>query len=140
MTDGTFSCETVAAGNHYPGLLNLPTALGPETATVRVQSIRFDANAAAPFPVDFGCPTSWSKIWGASRCGLLHSHHKDSDRFVWRRWPNEGVDSVPEIEIAAYSYDAGVRPYSPDNANLLQPFATHLAVGAVYSLGLEVSV
>ena len=133
LTSDTFSCETVAAGNHYPGQLDMPTALGPETRATREQFVRFDANAAAPYPVDFGCATSWSKLWGASRCGLMHPHHKNSDRFVWRR------ASDVALEIAAYAYDDGVRPYSPDNPNLLQPFATRLAVGAVYRLGLEVA-
>ena len=134
VVDGAaFLCETIAAGNHYPGQLDLPTALGPETRATREQFVRFDANAAVPYPVDFGCATSWSKLWGASRCGLMHPHHEDSDRFVWRR------ASDVALEIAAYAYDDGVRPYSPDNPNLLQPFATRLAVGAVYRLGLEVA-
>lgn len=132
-TPTTFSCETVRAGNHYPGRLNLPVVLGTERRPTRVQFVRFEANVVDPYPADFECATSWSKLWGASRCGIFHQHHQDSDRFVWRRAPDGS------IEVAAYSYDSGRRPYSPTDANLLQPFEHHLTTGTVYRLQLDVS-
>ena len=65
---------------------------------------------------------SWNKLWGYSRCGFSH-HHKDSDRFVWRRAQDcidystvvEGeIENCPQagmVEIAAYTYDDGLKPY-----------------------------
>lgn len=127
-----FSCETVGAGSHYAGLLNLPTLLGLVSLSSRTQAVRFDASTIAEYPGTFGCASSWSKLWGASRCGFFHPHQLDSDRFVWRR-------ASDSIEIAAYAYDDGKRPYGPDDPNLLQPFGTHLAVGTTYTLGLDVA-
>jgi hypothetical protein len=40
------------------------------------------------------------------------------------------------VSIAAYAYDKGVKPYSPPDPNLLQPFDTPLAVGKRYLLSM----
>ena len=112
------------------------------SAATRSTLVRFDANTAnyscscAPEPYP-GCMSSWNKLWGASRCGRLHPHHEDSDRFVWRR---ENATSEGELSIAAYAYDLSVKPYSPPNANLLQIFSTTLRPGVVYNLSMARSV
>lgn len=78
----------------------------------------------------------YNKLWGKSRCGYLHDHHQDSDRFVWRRCMNDG--NVPDcIELAAYSYDNGVTPYSGQNPKLLQAFATTVLPNTRITLGMD---
>jgi len=78
---------------------------------------------------------SWNKLWGASRCGDLHLHHQDSDRFVWKRASLTG-----HVIVAAYSYDSGVKPYNPPNSNLLQPFATPLLADGKTSYRFQVEL
>ena len=136
-------CREVLRGRHYyeshdvfPEFVN---------ATVRRVTVIFDDDTAAyecdcsaePYP---GCMSSWNKLWGSGRCGFAHPHHQDSDRFVWRRQMQaDGVTPGNVIELAAYSYDSGVKPYSPPNPNLLQPFTATLTPGVPYDLVLDVS-
>ena len=128
-----FTCLTVDQGAHYPGgRVTFPGALGFTTQEYRTQHVRFEpstANYTVP-----ACQTSWNKLWGSSRCGLLNSHHEDSDRFVWRR--AQGSDGL--IEIAAYSYDGARRPFGPTDPNLLQSFSNLLLVGTPYLLAMHV--
>lgn len=131
-----WNCRTVATGNHYAQ----PPVVGTVDSHSRSISVRFDPNTVAyqcnctdePFP---SCMASWNKLWGSSRCGYTHSHHQDSDRFVWRRH-NSTSDLV---EIAAYAYDSGVNPYNPPNKNLLQPFGSFLLPGVEYRLHMEIA-
>eukprot|EP01132_Coremiostelium_polycephalum_P004942 gene4942-6159_t len=91
------------------------------------------------------CSVSWNKLFGSSRCGYLHPHHEDSDRFTWRRHPNclifngsrviGEVSNCPEanqIQIAAYSYDRGNKPYQ--NSSLLTMFETPIYVNQNYTM------
>jgi hypothetical protein len=75
--------------------------------------------------------SDWNKLWGKARCGYLHDHHQDSDRFVWRRCPDASC-----IQLAAYSYDNGVVPY-PANPDLLKPFDTTILPGVAYNYTLS---
>ena len=82
--------------------------------------------------------------WYAVRCGYLHSNHQDSDRFVWRRCTTENCDgfndsSSPRVQLAAYSYDAGIPPYTGENPQLLQVFSSLLIPETIYALGLSMS-
>ena len=58
------------------------------------------------------CAAAYALLSGGAccgrRCGELHPHHDDSDRFVWRR---RNTSSEEEISLAAYAYDKGVKPY-----------------------------
>eukprot|EP00040_Diaphanoeca_grandis_P044840 m.13786 g.13786 ORF g.13786 m.13786 type:complete len:221 (-) comp9859_c0_seq1:292-954(-) len=127
-----WNCRTVERGQHYAFP---PLPFGFVDSVTRTVQIRFEPSAAAyscncsaePYP---GCMSSWNKLWGSSRCGKTNPHHKDSDRFVWRRRTLNSTD----LSIAAYSYDLGVKPYSPYNPNLLQPFNTTIEVNVVYTL------
>lgn len=68
------------------------------------------------------CMGSWNKLWGYSRC-FGSQHHKDSDRFVFRRAQSclehkDGVViEIPNcaesnlIELAAYAYDNSDEPF-----------------------------
>lgn len=91
--------------------------------------------------------TAWyadfNKLWGKARCGYAHDHHKDSDRFAWRRCTshtcpdyNDDTDGSA-IQIAAYSYDAGIAPYTGENPDLLKVFNTILVPNTNYLLGLD---
>ena len=136
----SWSCHSVVEGEHYatPPFEGFVECNSSSPLCTREVVVRFDANTAnyscdcgpEPYP---SCMTSWNKLWGSSRCGKLHPHHEDSDRFVWRRLntTSEGL-----VSIAAYAYDKGVKPYSPPDPNLLQPFDTPLAVGKRYLLSM----
>jgi hypothetical protein len=136
----SWSCHSVATGEHYatPPFAGFVECNSSSPLCTREIVVRFDPNtanyscdcAAEPYP---SCMPSWNKLWGASRCGKLHPHHQDSDRFVWRRLNTTSEDLV---SIAAYAYDKGVNPYSPPDPNLLQPFDTELNVGRRYLLSM----
>ena len=135
-TTPTEICRTVKTGAHESTPYTLP---GFVDAAERSIDVRFLPNAAdyacgcAVEPVDSCNTSSWNKLWGSSRCGYTHSHHQDSDRFVWRRAVVAG-----QIEIATYSYDGGKKPYSPPDPHLLQPFSTLLATNVSYQLRMHV--
>jgi len=135
-------CRDVLKGDHYyEGRSIVPEFVD---ATARSVIVTFQGNAAEyncsctaePYPE---CMYAWSKLWGSSRCGYVHSHHQDSDRFVWRRQMLSDGTPGSAIELAAYSYDNGVNPYNPPNPNLLQPFSTILQPGVPYDLHLDLS-
>ncbi len=69
---------------------------------------------------------------------IYPSSIQDSDRFVWRRAMPQGVPG-DTIELAAYSYDMGVLPYNPPNANLLQEFKTVVYPSTAYTIGLDIT-
>ena len=85
-TPPTEVCRTVKTGAHESTPYTLP---GFVDAAERSIDVRFLSNAAdyacgcAVEPVDSCNTSSWNKLWGSSRCGFTHSHHQDSDRFVW---------------------------------------------------------
>ena len=87
----------------------------------------------------------WNKLWGKARCGYNHPHQEDSDRFVWRRLqdlhepaPNcGGLTNCTGIQLATYSYDAGVTPFPDENWDLSKTFATVLQPDVPYILGME---
>ena len=85
-----------------------------------------------------------------TRCGFLNDNHKDSDRFVWRRaqscvitngqFIDREIENCPEkdlIEIAAYTYDNGDRPFDYQNqGRLLKIFNTKVRVEQSYGYKL----
>ena len=62
--------------------------------------------------------------------------HRHGDDAAGRR--HQGSPSG-RVELAAYSYDGGVKPYSPPNPNLLQPFSSLLLADGqtTYRLRME---
>eukprot|EP01116_Phalansterium_solitarium_P013426 TRINITY_DN30787_c0_g1_i1.p1 TRINITY_DN30787_c0_g1~~TRINITY_DN30787_c0_g1_i1.p1 ORF type:complete len:206 (+),score=59.84 TRINITY_DN30787_c0_g1_i1:248-865(+) len=115
---------------------------------VRFEQSTADYLIAEDDPEGARCQSSWNKLWGNSRCGYLNLHHKDSDRFVWRRDVrciefngSHVMGVVPnctfanQVQIAAYAYDDGNIPYQ--NASLLAEFNTTLTVGDVYFTRLD---
>lgn len=107
------------------------------------------SNSAATYDctntTDYSCEDAsymydWNKLWGKARCGYTHDHHKDSDRFVFRKCSDPSckayVDGTKRIQLAAYSYDNGVAPYTGENPNLLKPFTTTILPEVKYVLQL----
>ena len=110
-------------------------------------NIKFDNNAAI-YNSSTTCDDEawygdWNKLWGKARCGYYHDHHKDSDRFVWRRcsestcgiYDNSGSSY---IQIGGYSYDNGNAPYNEPGSSmgLLQPFSTLIKPNIYYKLNM----
>jgi hypothetical protein len=90
-----------------------------------------------------GCSSSWqldwNKLWGKTRCGYAESNHQNSDRFVWRRCSDascDAYDGTAKIQLAAYSYDDGTKPY-PDNPDLLKVFHTLVSAEVPYEYALR---
>ena len=52
---------------------------------------------------------------------------------MWRRQVGHS-----NIEIAAYAYDSGIKPYNSGDPNLLQVFDMSLTIGVTYRLSLYV--
>jgi len=107
-----------------------------EFAEVRTIQVVFAPNTNEVYcdcGPDYGwdCMDNWSKLWGYSRC--LHYHHTDSDRFVWRRQPEE----PGTVQLAAYAYDDGNKAYQ--TPGLLKEFTARLTVGHVYTLTLDMT-
>jgi hypothetical protein len=71
----------------------------------------------------------------------LHDHHEDSDRFVWRRCSDKScvgyVADENKIQLAAYSYDYGIPPYTGENPELLKVFNTTVYPNTLYRLVME---
>ena len=77
----------------------------------------------------------WNKLWGKIRCGYTNGNHQDSDRFVFRKCSDSSCiafDGSPRIQLAAYSYDYGIAPYTGENPELLKPFKTTVAPETEY--------
>lgn len=144
------TCLTVKKGNQFSAILT-----GANTNTSLSSWIKFDANCATYLfesndPQGKLCSTSWNKLWGTVRCGMLNSNHKDSDRFIWRRAQScliynssfvigEVTDCGEKdlIEVAAYTYDNGDIPYLPENqGRLLKIFKTKLKIETWYKFAL----
>lgn len=98
------------------------------------------------------CTTSWNKLFGTSRCNNLLTPHQDSDRFVWRRSQScvefngpylTGVKTNCEelnlIELAAYSYDKGDKPFQ-NQGRLLKEFKNKVKVDEWYGYRLRISL
>lgn len=84
----------------------------------------------------------WNKLWGKARCG--GSHQQNSDRFVWRRLQNYhtpancgGMANCSGIQLATYSYDNGIVPYTNENWDLSKTFSTIVQPSVAYILGME---
>ena len=80
----------------------------------------------------------WNKLFGKGRCGYLHDHHKDSDRFVWRRCSDSSCSAYDgandKIQIAGYSYDDSLKPY--EHPELLPIFASTIFPNVQYQYTL----
>jgi hypothetical protein len=122
-----WKCAVVRQGRHYAR----PLSLGLSCRKALAYNIRFE-NTYTPYSLGPDCQLDWNKLWGRSRCGFLRHHQKDSDRFVWRAHPT--VDGA--IQLAAYSYDNGDKPYQ-NQPRLLQVFETILWPDQVLGSMLE---
>lgn len=96
------------------------------------------------------CTTSWNKLFGTNRCNNYFDNHQDSDRFVWRRNQKcvifNGVYSIGEkydcdesglIELAAYAYDKGEKPFL-NQGRLLKEFKTKIKFDKWYGYKLKI--
>ena len=123
-------CYDVYTGDFYP---TPPVPFEFDNSTLRSTVVTFRPNAASYVctgcAAEAICQPNWNKLWGKGRCGFLTAHHIDSDRFAWRR--HLTLDNL--IEIAAYSYDNGTKPY-PDDPTLLKRFTTLLTPNVRYTL------
>eukprot|EP01100_Stratorugosa_tubuloviscum_P014656 TRINITY_DN797_c0_g1_i1.p1 TRINITY_DN797_c0_g1~~TRINITY_DN797_c0_g1_i1.p1 ORF type:complete len:228 (-),score=69.89 TRINITY_DN797_c0_g1_i1:79-762(-) len=136
------NCYSVLKGNHY-ATPHEPFKGFRSTSLMSVNVLFKNDSANYLFGPDEEegqrCQTSWNKLFGASRCGHLHHHHLDSDRFAWRRHPDcmiyengrvigeiENCPYANKIQICAYAYDAANKPYQNDS--LLTIFETLIDV------------
>lgn len=136
-------CRTIEQGQHFPSHNDSETHKFVRTIHTR---IRFDNNTAhylfSPTESEGRrCATSWNMAWGATRCGFNMTNHDDSDRFVWRRavscfiFDSQGhvigekanCSEANLIEIAAYAYDGGRKPFQ-HQGTLLKEFTTKVRV------------
>jgi hypothetical protein len=146
------SCHTVKEGAHYSSLIPFH---GFTNTDVQFSWIKFDRSSAKYlFKPDDNkghlCSTSWNKLFGSARCGLINDPHKDSDRFVWRRAQSclkfngeyvvgEKEDCVEAdlIELAAYAYDNGDKPFE-NQGRLLKEFKYKVKVNEWYGYRLRI--
>ena len=140
--------HTLFAGDHFADRAVLGNYWGTNGDTLWYSRVTFSRAAAEYSGGSCFASTSeymdWNKLWGKGRCGYTHSHHQDSDRFVWRRLQSEhnpnncaGQTTCYGIQIASYSYDAGTKPYGQSDWRLLQEFTTILKPDVEYALGME---
>lgn len=102
--------------------------------TLPVEAANYDCTNTTTYSCeDSAYMYDWNKLWGKARCGYAHDHHQDSDRFVFRKCK---VPSASCVELAAYSYDNGVAPYTGQNPNLLKQFQTTLVPLVPYVLNM----
>lgn len=146
QTDNINGAYKVAVGRHYANKSSLFWGQNSETdwsVTVSMSDscALYNSSSTCDDPAWYG---DWNKLWGKTRCGYAHDNHKDSDRFVWRRCSDPTCalfvdDGKPRIALAAYSYDAGVAPYTTEgNAlGLLQPFTFTLLPNTQYILNMQ---
>jgi len=141
----TEKCLTVKQGNHRA--IKIPFEGFRNSAEIPFKAL-FKPNVPKYLfpntePSGQRCQTGWNKLYGASRCGYLNHHHKDSDRFVWRRHPNcikfqngrvigevENCEFANKVQIASYAYDKERKPFQ--NPDLLKPFKYLLDVNKYY--------
>jgi len=124
-SNSDMTCYAVRQGDFYSN----HTPIGIRSSQVYEFSIMFRTSSARYLfaPTDEKghlCSTSWNKLVGSSRCGPWVPHHDDSDRFVWRRSQEcliyngthvtgvkSNCSSINQIELAAYAYDHGQKPF-----------------------------
>lgn len=143
-------CRTVKQGAHYTSLIPFHGFKSEKVISTRVQFTNSSAQYLFPStdPKGHLCTSSWNKLWGACRCGYFTSNHKDSDRFVFRRvgnclryqsgyvvGENENCPQADLVEIAAYAYDDGRKPFE-NQGELLKEFSTLLKVDVWYKVTL----
>ena len=138
--------EKITEGHFYPNWLNIPLPSGLKTTKTLSSRIKLGlgCNNYEILSGDVNrCEGSWNKLYGSSRC-FLSLHHRDSDRFVWRRSREcyhieEGkvveVPNCPDInniEIAAYAYDDHNKPFQ-HYGTLLKIFNTKVQIYIWYT-------
>lgn len=138
--DGVY---TVKKGLHYPNKTSV--VWGENDQKIFSVLVSLSESCATYNSSDSCDDEQWyydfNKLWGKARCGYTNSHHDDSDRFTWRRCTSSACAGYDEslgkrVQIAAYSYDNGAKPY-PDNPELLKVFNTLLIPNVMYMLTLE---
>lgn len=115
LAGARWKCQRVWPGFHR----SVPPSYGLNFQTDLQRDFRFDI--FTPYELGPDCQSDWNKLWGQSRCA--RHHHQDSDRFVWRQHAETG-----NIEIAAYSYDNGDKPFQ-NQGRLLKAFTTVIEPG-----------
>ena len=104
--------------------------------TLSAEAATYDCTSTTSYSCeDSAWVYDWNKLWGKARCGYLHGHHEDSDRFVWRRCSDASCtayDGTPKIQIAGYSYDNGVAPYTGEKPQLLPVFNSTISPDVPY--------
>eukprot|EP01114_Cavostelium_apophysatum_P021236 TRINITY_DN7354_c0_g1_i1.p1 TRINITY_DN7354_c0_g1~~TRINITY_DN7354_c0_g1_i1.p1 ORF type:complete len:236 (-),score=20.98 TRINITY_DN7354_c0_g1_i1:39-746(-) len=148
--DSNFECFTVTEGDFYAFPMDLPSFHSNGTMIAEVNLNNDTTSYIFQSDYDMGhlCESSWNKLYGGSRCGYIHPHHEDSDRFAWRRHQdcliykgNYVVGEVPNcpykdlIQICAYAYDRSNKPFQ--NASLLTIFDSFLTAGETYTLKIQ---
>ena len=154
LVDGSSSlhCRRVEVGEHFPS--DHPPEQYNWDYTISTR-IYFHNNTAHYLfsPTDtqgYRCSDSYNMLWGATRCGYKTGNHEDSDRFVWRRalscliFDSSGhvIGEKPDcpdanlIEIAAYAYDGGRKPFQ-HMGTLLKHFSKKLHVERWYLLKIR---
>ena len=144
------TCRTLKKGAHYTSMIPYHGIKSDAMISTRFQFDNSSARYLFPATEPRGelCAISWNKLWGACRCGYLANNHKDSDRFVFRRpincllydsgrviGENDACSDSGLVEIAAYAYDNGLKPYE-NEGTLLKEFATKLRVDTWYKVTL----
>ena len=86
----------------------------------------------------------WNKLWGKSRCGDYTTYHQNSDRFTFRRCSDSSCDAYIEnqnrIQIGAYSYDDGNKPYDGKHPDLMKTFQNTILPNTKYNLTLNMNI
>lgn len=146
-------CYSIKEGWHYPSLIPFN---GFNSKNELFSLIKFEKNAASYLfknddPNGRLCTNSWNKLFGTSRCNNYLTPHQDSDRFVWRRsqkcvsfngqyllGENSNCDELDLIEIAAYTYDNGDKPFQ-NQGRLLKEFKNKIKIDLWYGYRLRIN-
>lgn len=130
----------VSQGHHYSNKTSLTWGEnGEKSFSVKITMSPEFATYDCSNTTTYSCEDpvwyyDWNKLWGKARCGYMHDHHEDSDRFVWRRCADStcaSYDGTPKIQLGAYSYDGGMVPYE-NEGTLLKEFKTTLSADTAY--------
>jgi hypothetical protein len=143
-TDNINGVYAVFKNMHYANKTGLSWGQNGEAdwsvaVTVPLQAAVYNCSNTSTYSCeDPAWADDWNKLWGKARCGYAHDHHEDSDRFVFRRCSDPScsgyITNTSRIQIGAYSYDGGLKPYQNDY--LLKTFRTTLEPNIEYILNL----
>ncbi len=149
----------IDAGDHYPRDHSLVPVFRSSTLLsasvvmdVSCGMYVFESNNTSGPELPCAAMGDANKLYGSSRCGYLQFHHLDSDRFTWRRHPRcwtldtsntthcrvAANASCTDIQLIAYGYDGGRKPYGPHaDPALMHVFSRAYRVATLYHLALQ---